>query len=469
MRGFWLDEALTSEGLAMSPLPALSGEQRTDVCIVGGGYTGLWTAIWLKQRDPSIDVVIIDKDICGGGASGRNGGFCMTWMSKAETLVKLCGEADAIRLLRESETAVLRIGEFCAKHDIDCEFRQEGWVWTASNESQRRAWGGTTEALDRLGLRPFESLSPARLESLTGSSAFLEGVFEAGVATVQPARLARGLRRVCLDLGVHIFEQTRMRALARGGSPVVTTTAGRIVARKVVLGLNAWAHELPEFRRSVLPVQSDVIATEPIPDQLHKLGLDRCIAISDSRLLVSYYRPTVGGRLVWGYGGGPIPAWGRVAENFDGAATRESETRAMMTRFYPTLSRTKLSSSWRGPATRTASGLPFFGHLNGHPDIVYGHGYCGNGVGPSYLGGRILASLAMGEKDEWSQNGLTRGEIGPSLPREPIRYFGSLLIRAAAIRADNAFDRNRQPTALDRRLVALMPSGLTPTNGKKSR
>ena len=144
MRSYWLQQALAEEG--ESGTNPLAGDLQTDVCIVGGGFTGLWTALRLKALEPALDVTIIEGDICGGGASGRNGGFCMTWMSKAATLLKLCGAQDGARLLRASEDAVREIGEFCVEHGIDSHFRHDGWLWTASNVAQMDAWAESIEA-----------------------------------------------------------------------------------------------------------------------------------------------------------------------------------------------------------------------------------------------------------------------------------------------------------------------------------
>ena len=461
-RSFWLRQAISREDPDSGDLSRLARDLKVDVCIVGGGYTGLWTAINLKQREPSLEIAIIEKDICGGGASGRNGGFCMTWMSKGASLLKLCGGQEGVRLLRESENAVKAIGEFCVQHEIDCQFRHDGWVWAASNPAQVGAWSDTIEDLDKLGLRPFEFLSAERLAELTGSDGFVSGVLEAGVATLQPALLARGLRKVALREGVQIFENTSMTELVRQTPPRVRTTGGIISADCVVLALNAWAHELPEFRRTVLPIAADVIATEPVPERLEALGLKGCAAVSDSRLLVHFYRPTIEGRMVWGWGGGAVPFGGRLGTSFDDQAPRREQVKRHMARFHPTLADAKVEAAWRGPATRTMSGLPFFGRMAGAEQIVYGHGFVGNGVGPCYLAGRILSSLALSARDEWAETPLTAGPVGRKLPPEPIRYFGGSIVRAAATRVDRAQDKGRQPSKLDSYLASFGPAGLSP-------
>ena len=460
VRSFWLQQALAQDAANVEPL----GEDlKVDVCIVGGGYTGLWTALNLKEREPSLDVVIVEKDVCGGGASGRNGGFCMTWMSKAETLLKICGGQEGVRLLRESELGVKAIGEFCNDNDIDCQFRHDGWIWGASNAAQAGAWSSTVETLDKLGLHPFEELPADKLRQMTGSSGYQSGVLESGVATLQPASLARGLRKVALQRGVKIFEATAMTRLERSSPHKVVCDRGTVTANCVVLALNAWAHELPEFRRTVLPIAADVIATRPVADRLADMGLDGCVAVSDSRALVNFHRSTTEGRMIYGIGGGAIPFAGRLGNRFDDPAPRHAEVLGMMRRFYPTLVDAPIESSWRGPATRTMTGLPFFGRLPSAPQIIYGHGYTGNGVGPCYLGGKILASLALEQRDEWSESPLTQGPVAGKLPREPVRYFGGAVVRAACKRVDAAEDRDRAPSKLDRYLAAFAPAGLSPT------
>lgn len=457
MRSYWLQQALS--GKDEDDAAPLTGDLSVDVCIVGGGYTGLWTALRLKALEPALDVVIIEGDICGGGASGRNGGFCMSWMSKAATVMKICGAQEGSVLLRASQAAVAEIGEFCRDHGIDAQFRHDGWLWTASNPAQMDAWAKTVEALDRLGLHPFEALSGEAMTERTGSARHRGGVFEKSVATLQPAILARGLRRVALVQGVRIFENSPMMELTREPRPVVKTKAGAVRADSVVLALNAWAHEMPEFRRTVLPIAVDAVITEPAPERLAYLGLDNGVAISDSRIMVNYYRSTIDGRLSWGRGGGAIPFAGRLGRRFDGPSPRWEGLRDTMESFYPSLADVPIAATWRGPATRTATGLPFFGRMAGCPAVVYGHGYTGNGVGPSYLGGRILASLALGRDDEWSNNGLTTGPHG-AFPPEPFRYIGGNLVRAAILRKDRAEDRGRRPSLIDRFLTGLAPAGL---------
>ena len=462
-RSHWLREALEAEGPeSAAAAPPLRGRARADVAIVGGGFTGLWTALHLKALEPALAVTLLEADICGGGASGRNGGFVMTWMSKAPTLLKLCGAQEGVRLLKESEAGVRSIGAFCREAGIGNHFRHDGWLWTATNRAQLGAWGPCLEALDKVGLHPFEELAPAEVQRRAGSAGHLAGVFEKGVATVQPALLARALRRRALEAGVAIHEGSPMTELRRASPPSVVTAEGELAAGTVVLALNAWAHELPEFRRSIYPVSVDQLATEPAPERLARIGLTDGVAISDSRLMVDYYRTTIDGRMVFGKGGAGELLFGhKLGRKIEAPGPRSREVLADLHRLYPDFKDCPVAVQWRGPAARTATGLPFFGRLPAAPAIVYGHGYSGNGVGPSYLGGRILASLALGRRDEWAETPLARGAQG-LLPPDPIRYLGGLLVRRAVMAKDRAEDEGRVPSALVRRLAGFAPSGLTP-------
>jgi putative aminophosphonate oxidoreductase len=457
VRSLWLEEAQTDE----SEAPRLEGDTRADVCIVGGGYTGLWTAIRLKERDPALDVVLVEGDVCGGGASGRNGGFVLSWWAKFGSLKKVCGGEEAVRLARASAEAVDGIGAFCAEQGIDAHHRRDGWLWAATSEAQLGAWEETLATIAAYGEQPFQRLEPAEVARRAGGRTHLGGVYEPSAATVQPALLARGLRRVAGERGVRIFERSPMTKLERSRPPRVVTSGGAVTAAKVVLALNAWSAALPELRRSLVVIASDIVATAPAPERLEAIGWTDGMCISDSRLLVNYYRTTVDGRLVFGRGGGKLAFGGNVGTAFDGPSPRAEAVTRSMRSLYPSLRDVPVTQSWMGPIDRTQVGLPFFSRLGGRDDIVYGLGYSGNGVGPAYLGGRILAALALGLDDEWSRAGLVREPVG-HFPPEPIRYLGGRLVRRAVERKEEAEDRGGRADRLTLLLADLAPSGLVP-------
>jgi putative aminophosphonate oxidoreductase len=467
MRSLWLTEALARPG--EDDLPALHGEVRADVCIVGGGYTGLWTALRLKELEPSSEVVLLEADVCGGGASGRNGGFVLSWWVKFSTLSKAYGTDEALRLARASADAVFRIGSFCQANGIDAGYRDDGYLWVATNNSQAGAWDGVIDALDRLGMRPFEPCPPGEAARRSGSPVHVAGVFERTGAVVQPALLARGLRRVALERGVRIFEHSPMTAVrpgARGLRPSVRTDDGSVFARCVVLATNAWGIRFPAIRRRVVVVGSDIVVTPPVPERLAAIGWKGGAGIADSRLFVHYYRTTGDGRVMFGKGGGVLPFGRRVGRRFEGSSPRADLTEAHFRITYPMLADVPVESSWTGPVDRSKNGLPFFGSLA--RGVLCGVGYSGNGVGPSYLGGRILASLALERDDEWSGAGLVGLPSGPGyrFPPEPIRFIGGNLVRAAIARKERAEDAGKPVGRLTRKLVELAPAGLVPVKGR---
>jgi glycine/D-amino acid oxidase-like deaminating enzyme len=453
IRSLWLEEALAGEPAQdAEPLPA-----RTDVCIVGGGYTGLWTAIRIKERDPSVDVVIVEADICGGGASGRNGGFVMSSWSKFSSLRKLCGTDDALRYARAAEDAIAEIGRFCDSHAIDAQFRQGGWLWAATNESQVAAWDETLGEVAAAGAQPYRTLDPDEVAEMSGSRVHLAGIYEPGAGTVQPALLARGLARVARELGVRIVERTPVVSVRADPQPEIATVGGTIRADRLVLAVNAWAAAIPELRRTLAVIASDVVATEPIPERLAEIGWAYGLSISDSRRLVNYYRLSEDGRIVFGKGGGTLAMGGRVRPSFHQASRRSEEVGGQLRHIYPMLRDVATASSWRGPIDYSLSGLPFFCALDGHPEVLVGAGYSGNGVGPSVLGGRVLADMALGQTSDAVPEALQRAPRA-GLPPEPFRYVGGLLVRAAIARKEAAEDRGRPGGRLTSAVASLDPT-----------
>ena len=463
MRGhsYWFDEALADEAQDLI-CPAASGAIRADVCIVGGGYTGLWTALTLKEHDPSLDIALIEARYCGYGASGRNGGFLMSWSPKFAIFTQKFGLQDGVQLNWLSTANVVEIGAYCAHNAIDCEYRRDGWLWMASNSAQQDAWRPTLDLLEKAGELTFIAMDTAEARRRSGSSAVTGAVFEPGVASVQPAKLVRGLRRMALLKGVRIFEGTPMTWLQTGRPPIVHVPNGQITAKRVVLALNAWAGEIPRFRRNVLQVAGDQLLTEPIPDKLAAIGLRDGMCFSDSRLLVFGGRVTKDGRLNLWKAGGDFVFAGRIGTTWDTPARRSEACLEHLRRIYPSLADVKIAATWRGQVTRTPTGLPFFGAYKECPDILYGHGYCGNGVGPSRMGGKILASLALERKDEWSACPLVSGMPDRLFPPEPFRYVGAYLVRSAIARKEAAEDAGRRSSMVDRFLASFAPSGLVP-------
>jgi putative aminophosphonate oxidoreductase len=455
MISWWLQESGS-----VAAVTELRDRQRADVCIVGGGFTGLWTALEVKRAEPSLNVVVVDGDVCGSGASGRNGGFAMTLWHHFLALERACGGAEALRLARASDAAVAHIGEFCEDHAIRAHYRRDGWLWTATNLAQVGAWETTIAAIERHGEQPFERIDGDDLAARSGSSTHIAGVFEPGSATVQPALLARGLLRVARARGVRVFERSPVIALERSRPLVVRAAHGQVTADRVVVAMGAWAAQLRELRGAFVIVSSDLVITEPAPDELQRIGWRDGVSISDSRLMVHYYRTTNDGRIAFGKGGGRLAYGARIDSSFTGRSPIAEQVARRLRATYPSLAAVRIAASWTGPIDRTMDGLPFFVALD-RPDLVCGAGYSGNGVGPSFIGGRILASLALGRDDEWARCGLVR-KPPPGFPGEPLRYVGGRIVRGAVARKERAQDAGQRPPWPDRTLARLAPAGLVP-------
>jgi len=454
-RSFWLQEVA---GDAPDALP-LRGTAEADVAIIGGGYVGLWTAIRIKEQAPGCDVAVLEQDICGGGASGRNGGFVLSWMSKLSSLARLFGIGEALRIARRSEAAIGDIADFCQRHQIDADFRKGGWLWTATSSAQLEAWESVVRHCEENGVAGFQRLAPEEVARRAGSRAHRAGVYIEDAAVVQPAALARGLRRVALELGVRIFEHTTVRKFTRSHPVTLQTAEGTLVAEKLVIAMNAWSASIRELSRAIAVISSDIIATAPAPAQLAQIGWHKDLSITDSQTMVDYYRITRDSRVVFGKGGWTIAYGGRIGAEFDRHARRAAEVTADFRRYYPQLAGVPISHDWSGPVDRTPDSLPVLGYLGGRKNICYGIGWSGNGVGPSVIGGRILASLALEQNDEWSWHPLVgRSVVG--FPPEPLRFLGAHLVRAAVASKERAEIEERKPSALAVQLAKLAPAGL---------
>jgi glycine/D-amino acid oxidase-like deaminating enzyme len=302
-------------------------------------------------------------------------------------------------------------------------------------------------------------LDPEEVARRTGSERHLAGVLESAVATVQPAALVRGLRRVALDQGVRIFERTRVRRLGRGRPTVLATAGGRVRAEKVVIATNAWAANLPELHLDLVVVSSDIVLTEPIPARLREIGWSGGEAITDSQIMVDYYRTTRDGRIAFGKGGWGIALAGAVPRSFDRHLGRARMVAGDLRRYYPALSDVRIVSDWGGPIDRTPDSLPLLGHLGGRDHLIYGVGWSGNGVGPSFLGGRILSALALDADDEWARAPLV-DRPPRRFPPEPVRFLGAHVVRQAIVRKERAENAGRSPAWVDDQLARLAPAGI---------
>jgi glycine/D-amino acid oxidase-like deaminating enzyme len=442
---WWLEEARAHRH--DEPAPPLVSTLDVDVAIAGGGYTGLWTALALKQRHPALRVALLEARRIGEGPSGRNGGFLHGYWSSLPTLRAVLGDEGALAVARASDAvtpAVRALGE-------DVWLREGGMLKVAATPAEDAAVERAVATARELGV-PEEAvpLAPDEVAARISSPRFRSGVRYRDGATVQPARLALALKRAAVAAGVTLHEGTPVTRVEPGA---LTAPGGRVRAPELVLALNAWATGWPLGGRQTT-FASAVVLTEPVPELLAEIGWTGGEAVVDGRMFLHYFRTTPDGRVLMGSGSGRLEPGGRVGAGVLDDVAAQERAHAGLRRLLPALADAPIAARWSGPIDVSADRLPRFGTVPG-TRIHYGAGYSGNGVGPSWLGGQILASLALGSADEWTALPLV-GRRARRLPPEPLRYVGGRVVRWGTLAGEEALGEGRTPP-LPARAAAALP------------
>ncbi|MEU6624906.1 FAD-dependent oxidoreductase [Streptomyces litmocidini] len=442
---FWLDDPRRPQ-----PAPALVGGTTCDLLVVGGGYTGLWTALVAKERDPSADVVLVEADEVGGAASGRNGGFCESSLTHglANGLQRWPGEIGLLeRLGRENLQA---IEDAIERYGIDCDWERTGSLVVATERYQLDGLAEEAEAAARHGGEPL-LLDADAVRAEIDSPTFLGGVWNKGdVAMVNPARLAWGLKRACLDLGVRVHEHTPATSLDEHGAVVaVGTPYGRITARRVALATNAYPSLIRRHRPYTVPVYDYALMTEPLTeDQLASVGWKNRQGFADCANQFHYVRLSADDRILWG-GYDAVYHGGRVRPEHD----RRPETYATLADHFfttfPQLEAVRFSHAWGGAIDTSTRFCVFFDTCH-QGKVAYAAGYTGLGVGATRFGAEVMLDLLAGEYTERTGLELVRRKPLP-FPPEPVRSIGINITKWSMARADlNEGRRNLWLRTLDR-------------------
>jgi glycine/D-amino acid oxidase-like deaminating enzyme len=442
--GWWLEEAGTVE-----PLAALDGSVDADVVVVGGGYTGMWTAWHLLEAGAS--VALLEGGVCGHGPSGRNGGFCESMWLSGPSLRERFGDGPARALLDASSDSVTFIGDWCRSEGVDAWFDQSGYMCVS-----------TAAAFDDVGREAVASAAalgaPHRVVDLTGpevrarcnSGLFRRGVLIPDFATLQPARLALGLRRRLVERGASVFEHSRVRAL-RGA--VAETASGRVRAGAAVVAMGAAARAIPRLHTRLTVTSSHIVLTEPVPDVIEGIGWTGGECITDGRTLLHYFRTTPDHRILIGWGGGRLAYGSRLNGRVEVDAEIAAETHAGLLRLFPALAGRRITHAWGGPIDVSPSHVPQVGTLPGAP-VHFAFGFTGNGVGPSQMAARALASLALDRRDDHTRLPIVEAGPGALVPPEPLTWLGGSLVRAALIRRERAAENGDRAGPLTRAICA---------------
>ncbi len=441
--GYWIHEAGPQP-----EFPALDGDHAFDVLVVGGGFTGLWSAYHLKSAEPDLKVGLIESHRIGHGPSGRNGGFVDAMWVSFSSLVARYGELPALQLARAAERSVAQIGEFLDQHGVDAWFRKSGYLNVSTAPVWDDSWEQNLKAMRAAGIvdGPRE-LTAAEVQEICASPAFRGGVHYGAAATVQPARLAFGIRDAVRQLGVELFESSPVNRIEDGGPEIkVTTPNGRATAGRIILGNGPTLAGMGSpLRSNVTLASSHMVITEPVPDVIDELGWTGGEAISDCRSLLSYFRTTPDGRIAFGWGGGRIAAGSRRFGRAEVDAEVVAGVIEGLKRYFPMLADRKLEYAWGGPIDASPTHMPHVVELpSGRAFAAFG--YTGNGVGPSQMVGRSLASLALDRRDEYSELAFIEPASAlTSVPPEPFRWLGGAMIRDAIGRKEEAYMTGQRP------------------------
>jgi glycine/D-amino acid oxidase-like deaminating enzyme len=441
-RSYWL-------GLdSYEPDAPFEGEMRADVVIVGGGFSGLWTAYHLLKEDPGMTVVVIEGSAVGYGASGRNGGFAMTLINRGlKELVAAVGAEQAKALHLAAEEAIDSIGLVCASEKIDADLQPNGLLTISNSPLQDEIMREEFEIAERLGLGGIEFLEKDAIQSSVHSQTFRCALRERSCTLLNPARLVRGLKRAVIQAGGRVFEQTPMERLEQtSGGVRVVTAKGAIEAQRALLAANAYSSRIPSLERYVLPFYSYILLSEPLRDeQWSRVGWEGREGMEDRRTFLHYMRPTIDGRMMWAgrdapyRPNGPDPKYDRDERVFK----RLEETFAWT---FPQLDDVKFEYRWGGPIGVTGSFMPCAGWLE-EGRVAYAFGFAGHGVAITNMVAMAMCDVLLERDTDRTKLAIIGKKpinLGPRLLRDP-------LVRAStahSLRQDDGRGSAKQPLLL---------------------
>jgi glycine/D-amino acid oxidase-like deaminating enzyme len=441
----WLDDPARPR-----PLEPLAGTTTADLAVVGGGYTGLWTALLAKERDPGLDVVILEAGDCGWQASGRNGGFCAASLTHGFSNGMERWPEEMTQLDRLGAENLDAIGDTIEQYRIDCHWERTGELDVATRSHEVDGLREYGDAMRAAG-HDVRWLDREEVQAEVASPTYLAGLLDPrGVAMVEPARLAWGLRRACLEAGVRIFERTRVSDLSADGSTMVLSAGdARVLARQVALATSAFPSLLTRLKMMTVPVYDYVLATEPLSrEQRTAIGWQGRQGIGDSGNMFHYYRLTHDDRILFG----GYDAVYHYGSRIDPALEQSGTTHAVLAEHFfetfPQLEGLRFSHKWAGVIDTCTRFSAFWGKAYAGR-VAYAVGYTGLGVGATRFGAEVMLDHLAGIDTERTRLRMVREKPLP-FPPEPARYAGISMTRWSMSRADQAGHRNLWLRSLDR-------------------
>ena len=443
---FWL-----AERPARDPEP-LTGALDADVAIVGGGYTGLWTALSVKELAPEASVAVLEAELVGYGASGRNAGIVGETIDHShESAIAHFGLSEARELARLGRENLDEMEAFLAARGIDAGWERPGQLTVALTPAQLEALERGRRAAETVGITDWRVLSGEDTRAEIASPLYLGALRAPRAALVDPVRLVEGLRDEAVRMGVRVCERTPVSGFTLPRGRVhIAVAGGGVTARKAVLATNAYTHHLwPRLRARFLPLYDYILVSDPLtPAQREAIGWRGRQGVTDARTFFNYYRLTRDDRILWGTSEAVYYAGNRVDTSSDHSLAHYASLHESFRRHFPSLTGLAFPFAWGGPIASTTRLTPFFGTIAGR--VHYGLGYTGHGVGSTRLAGRILAHLCLERKSTLLELAMVRRPPFP-YPPEPLRE----LAVAAVTRALRRVDAGGAPSLLLRALAKL--------------
>jgi glycine/D-amino acid oxidase-like deaminating enzyme len=435
-KSFWLATYGT-----YTPNPPLLGDLTVDVAIVGGGFTGLATAISLKKESPGLNVAVLEAEVVGFGASGRNGGFSMTLFGLEPAVTKaLFGHQRTVEAHRYMERAVDYVDALVKEHNLQSDYSFPGFLRAATTPGYTKRIQHDLEILTSMGVSGIEWWEADKIRAEVNSPRFLGGWWEPRCGLLNPAKQARELKRVAQQLGAQIFEETPISEIQRADKFYLRTPGGIVTAEKIVLATNAYSHLIPQMRAKQIPAFTHMVVTEPLsPEQLATIGWVNQQGIEDARNLVHYFRLTVDKRFMIGGSDVSISFGGDMERDMNARIFRDLERDVVW--LFPSLKRISFTHRWGGPVSVPVDLAPAIGHL-GDPRVIYSLGCVGHGVSMTHLNGQLLADLVLERKSDLTEVWFVDRRMIP-WPPEPLRLVASHAIRGYLRLEDALYERHQ--------------------------
>ncbi len=420
-----------------APAEPLAGDLEADVAIVGGGFTGLWTAHFLKEIEPSLSVCVVERRAAGFGGSGRNAGIVGEALDHSHELaIAHFGLDEARELARVGRENLDGLERFVAERRIDADFRRPGQLTVALTDAHRASLETSARAAERVGAGDGRLLSREETRAEIASPLYEGSLLSPRNGLVDPAGLVAGLRGEAIRAGVRVFEGTPVESISHaGGRVLVRAASGSVRARRAVLATNAYSHQLfPSLQRRFLPLYDYILVSRPLSaSEREAIGWKREQGVVDARTFFNYYRLTADGRILWGTSEAAYYPGNRVDASCDHSPSHYASLRESFRRHFPPLASLEFPFAWGGPIASTTRLTPFFGTLDGR--IAYGLGYTGHGIGSTRVAGKILAHLALERRSPLLELSMVRRKPIP-FPPEPLRRLAVAAVTRALRRVD---------------------------------